>query len=64
MAFGSTAHIMATVEAIQSVTISGSLGSIFTTTNSGTQQRIELVVRSIGFGEDADVTAAAHSRWT
>src|SRR5260370_42366041 len=58
VAFGSTAHIMATVEANQSVTISGSLGSIFTTTNSGTQQRLELVVRSIGFGEDADVAAA------
>src|SRR5712671_2264064 len=59
VAFGSTARIMATVEADQSVTVSGSLGSIFTTSTDGsTQQRIELVVRSIGFGEDVDATAA------
>ncbi len=39
--------------------MSGSLGSIFTTNTDGsTQQRIELVVRSIGFGEDVDATAA------
>jgi single-stranded DNA-binding protein len=59
VAFGSTAQIMATVEANQSVTVSGSLGSIFTTSTDGnTQQRLELVVRSIGFGEDVDATAA------
>ncbi len=59
VAFGSTARIMGTVDANQSVTVSGSLGSIFTTNTDGsTQQRIELVVRSIGFGEDVDATAA------
>jgi hypothetical protein len=59
VAFGSTAQIMATVEGNQSVTVSGSLGSIFTTSTDGnTQQRLELVVRSIGFGEDVDATAA------
>jgi single-stranded DNA-binding protein len=59
VAFGSTARIMATIEGNQSVTVSGSLGSIFTTSTDGsTQQRIELVVRSIGFGEDVDATAA------
>jgi hypothetical protein len=59
VAFGSTARLMATVEAHQTVTLSGSLAGIFWDNgNNENKQQVELVVRSLGFAEDADVTAA------
>src|SRR5580704_11196928 len=57
VAFGSTARLMSTVEAHQTVTLSGSLAGIYWDNgNDENKQQIELVVRSLGFAEDADVT--------
>jgi hypothetical protein len=59
VAFGSTARLMATVEAHQMVTLSGSLAGIYWDIgNDENKQQVELVVRSLGFAEGADVTAA------
>jgi hypothetical protein len=59
VAFGSTARLMATVQTHQTVTLSGSLAGIYwDSADNGNKQQIEMVVRSLGFAEDADVSAA------